>query len=83
MNKISIYSIKGIISLETVFNTKPDLSNICEWSKKCWIRIEYNNKLGKKVQTSHWIGLDDKSKGHYVYWPDKWTVFVEHGCHIP
>jgi len=57
--------------LETVFNTKPDLSNICEWSKKYWVRIEHSNKLSKRVQTGCWIGLDNKSKSYYVYWPDK------------
>jgi len=68
--------------LEVVFGTKPNLSNVYEWSKKCWVRTKHNNKLGRRVQTSCWIGLDDKSKDHCVYWPDKQTVSVKHNIYF-
>jgi len=71
MNRTSTCSVEGMTLLEAVFGTKPDLSNVYEWSEKCWVRTEHGNKLGKRVQTGYWIDLDDKSKGHCIYWPDK------------
>ena len=82
MNRISIHSVKGITPLEAVFGTKSDLSNIHKQGKKYQIRTKHSNKLGGRVQTGYWIGLDDKSKGHCVYWPDKQTVSVKYNIYF-
>jgi len=62
---------------EAAFGKKPDLRGIREWGEKVWVRVEGGNKLGGRVREGRWIGVDDKSKGIRVYWPDKKMVSVE------
>jgi hypothetical protein len=48
-----------------------------EWGEKVWVRIEGGNKLGGHVREGRWLGLDERSKGIRVYWPDTKTVSIE------
>ncbi|KAF8799487.1 hypothetical protein BYT27DRAFT_7075854, partial [Phlegmacium glaucopus] len=62
---------------EAAFSKKPDLGEVREWGEKVWVRIEGGDKLGRHVREGKWLGLDEKSKGVQVYWPDTKTVSVE------
>jgi len=53
----------------------------CLVIEKVWVRVEGGNKLGGHVREGQWIGVDNKSKGVRVYWPDKKTVSVEHNVY--
>ena len=41
------------------------------------MRIEGGTELGRRVQEGHWMGVDDESKGVWIYWPDTKTITVE------
>ncbi|PPQ85111.1 hypothetical protein CVT26_005400 [Gymnopilus dilepis] len=59
------------------FGKKPDLCGLREWGEKVWVRVEGRNKLGGRVKEGRWIGVNDKSKGDRVYWPDSRKVSVK------
>ena len=76
-------NIEGKTPYEAALGMKPDLSGMCEWGEKCWVRVEKGNKLGGRVCEGHWVGVDDKSKGARIYWWDtkmvtvKWNVYFD------
>jgi Reverse transcriptase (RNA-dependent DNA polymerase) len=53
-----------------------------EWGEKVWVRIEGGNKLGGHVHEGRWLGLDERSKGIHVYWPDTKTVSIEQNVYV-
>ena len=65
---------------EAAYGKKPDLCRVCEWGSCCWVRNESSAKLGSWVSESIWVGLDEKLKGVWVYWPRYHIVTVE--CNI-
>jgi hypothetical protein len=66
---------------EAVFNKKPNLKDVREFSDRVWVRVEKGNKLGGRVREGRWLGLDEQSKGVCVWWPDTKTVTVERNCY--
>ncbi len=74
-------AIEGMMPYEAAFGKKPNLKGLREWGEKVWVRIEGGNKLGGRVQEGRWLGVDDESKGVYVYWPDTKTITVERNIH--
>jgi hypothetical protein len=77
MNRTSTKAVEGQTPYEAAFGKKPDLRDVREWGEKVWVRVEGGDKLGGRVKEGRWMGLDDRSKGVRVYWPDKKTVSVE------
>jgi len=77
MNRIMTKAVDGMTPYEAVFGRKPDLQNVREWGEKVWVRTEGGNKLGGCIHEGRWIGIDERSKGARIYWPDKKTVSVE------
>ncbi|KIJ45343.1 hypothetical protein M422DRAFT_121161, partial [Sphaerobolus stellatus SS14] len=62
---------------EAAFGSKPDLSRVREWGELVYVRVEGGTKLGGRVRTGRWLGIDDQSKGFRIYWPEKRTVTTE------
>jgi len=77
---MSMKAVQGKIPYEAVLGVKPNLSGIREWGKKCWIHVKKGNKLGGHVCEGHWVGVNDESKGAWIYWRDTKTVTVE--CNV-
>ncbi|CAA7269926.1 unnamed protein product [Cyclocybe aegerita] len=82
LNRTSTKAVDGKTPYEAAFGKKPDLCEVCEWGEKVWVHIEGGNKLGGQVREGRWMGLDEKSKGVRVYWPDKRTVTVERNVYF-
>ncbi|CAA7268571.1 unnamed protein product [Cyclocybe aegerita] len=82
LNRTSTKAVDGKTPYEAAFGKKPDLREVREWGEKVWVRIEGGNKLGGQVREGRWMGLDEKSKGVRVYWPDKRTVTVERNVYF-
>ncbi|CAA7259930.1 unnamed protein product [Cyclocybe aegerita] len=82
LNRTSTKAVDGKTPYEAAFGKKPDLREVREWGEKVWVRIEGGNKLGGRVREGRWMGLDEKSKGVRVYWPDKRTVTVERNVYF-
>jgi hypothetical protein len=62
---------------EAATGKKPDLSGVREWGERVWVRVEKGDKLGGRVREGRWVGVDEKSKGFRIYWPDSRKVTVE------
>ena len=46
------------------------------------MRVEGGDKFGGWVKEGRWMGLDDKSKGVHIYWPDTRTVGVKRNVYV-
>jgi hypothetical protein len=61
---------------EKQYSTPPDLSRAWEWG--IWVYVHCPaGKLEAYASEGRWIGLDDTSNGHRIYWPDRRTITVE------
>ena len=77
MNRTSTKAVEGMTPFEAVFGKKPDLRHVREWGERVWVRIEGGNKLGGRVKEGRWLGIDERSKGFRILWPDTKTVTTE------
>jgi hypothetical protein len=44
--------------------------------------VEKGTKLGGRVREGRWLGMDEESKGAWVYWPDTKAVLVEQNIYF-
>jgi hypothetical protein len=49
----------------------------CEFSTKVWVHDASGSKLDGRSRVGHWVGFDEVSNGHRIYWPDKQSVSIE------
>ena len=82
MNRTTTKAVSEMTPYEAAFGKKPNLHDVREWGEKVWVRVEAGNKLGGCVKEGRWLGLDDKSNGVRVYWPDRQTVSVERNIYF-
>jgi Reverse transcriptase (RNA-dependent DNA polymerase) len=82
MNHTFTKAVDGKTPYEAVFGRKPNLQRVREWGEKVWVRTEDGNKLGGRVTEGRWVGIDDRSKGFRIYWPEKRTVTVEWNIYL-
>jgi hypothetical protein len=60
-----------------VTNRKPDLSNVCPWGCKAWVKRLDIGKLEPRAELCRFVGIGDESKAFRVYWPGKNCVSIE------
>jgi hypothetical protein len=82
MNRILTRAVDGKTPYEASFGKKLDLHHVHEWGEKVWVRTEKGDKLGGCVTEGHWLGIDERSKGFRIYWPNKQTVSVKWNVHL-
>jgi len=80
MNHTLTKAVAGKTPYEAAFGKKLDLSQVHEWGEKVWVWIEGGDKLGGRVREGRWLGIDERSNGCRVYWPDKQMVTTECNC---
>ena len=61
---------------KAVYGKKLDLRGVWEWGSRCWI-MKRSSKISDRAEEGRWIGFDEMSKGHRIYWPTKQSVSVE------
>ena len=67
---------------EAAFGKKPDLKDIHKWGEKVWVHTETGSKLGGCICEGRWLGIDERSKGVHVHWPEMKTVSVEWNIYV-
>lgn len=77
LNRTTTKAVDGMTPYEAAFGKKLNLKGLREWGERVWVRVKAGNKLGGRVREGRWLGVDDKSKGVQVYWPDTKTITVE------
>jgi hypothetical protein len=63
---------------EAVTEKKLNLAKLPEWGCVVWVHTKKNSKLDVQVTEGHWVGVDEQSKGHWIFQPSKQTVTVKH-----
>ena len=67
----------GETPYEMLYNKKPNLKGLYEWGKQVWVHTSKGTKLDGWSKVGKWIGYDETSDGHRIYWPDKRSVTIE------
>jgi hypothetical protein len=62
---------------EILTHKKPDLSNVHPWGARVWVHDTSGSKLDGHAKEGRWMGFDEESKGHHIYWESKRSVTVE------
>lgn len=60
-----------------VYGEKPTLKGAREWGSLCWVTRK-TSKIRDCAEEGWWIGFNDSSRGHRIYWPTRQTILVEH-----
>ena len=76
-NRTPHSALKYKSPFEARFGTSPDLSGIHKFGQWCIVRLEAPDKLGTHGRFVQWLGPDESSLGHRVYWPKERRISVE------
>jgi hypothetical protein len=68
---------EGKTPFEILYGRRPDLSRLKEWGSKVWVHATKGTKLDERAKAGRWMGFDDATNGHHVYWPDKCSISIE------
>ena len=53
------------------------MNQLREWGYKVWVHTTEGTKLDGRSKIGKWVGFDEMSNGHRIYWPDKCSITVE------
>jgi len=70
-------ALKNMTPYKVLTGMKPDISNLRVWGQKVWVHDDKGTKLDGRAKEGYWVGIDDESKVHRIYWPGKRSVTVE------
>ncbi|KAF9556270.1 hypothetical protein CPC08DRAFT_641748, partial [Agrocybe pediades] len=59
---------------EILHKSKPDMSNMHPWGCKVWVHDTGGSKLDGRAKEGRWVGFDEESHGHRIYWAEKRSV---------
>ena len=68
---------EGKMPYEMLYDKKPSMSGLYEWGNKVWIHTLGGSKLDGHAKIGRWIGYNDISNGHRIYWANKCSITVE------
>lgn len=67
----------GMTPYEMLYGNKPHLAGLREWGLKVWVHDSNGTKLDGRAKVGRWIGFDEESNAHRIYWPEKRSVTIE------
>jgi transposase InsO family protein len=76
-NRTATRALANKTPYEMAMGVKPNLSDLHEWGCKVWVHSAGGSKLDGRAAVGRWVGYDDSSSGHRIYWPDRRSVTVE------
>jgi hypothetical protein len=79
-NHLPSRAIPGHTPYDLIHQRKPDLSMVHEFGSTVYILQQNAGKLEAKAEEALFVGIDNKSKAYWVYWPMKHRVSVE--CNV-
>jgi hypothetical protein len=60
-----------------LYGKKPNLAGLREWGTKVWVHNASGTKLDGRSRIGQWIGFEEASNAHRIFWPDNRSVTVE------
>ncbi|SJL02247.1 uncharacterized protein ARMOST_05573 [Armillaria ostoyae] len=82
-NRTLSKAIGGRTPYEVFHGSKPDLRHIHEWGCKVWVHVEDGSKLEGRAREGQWLGFDQDSNGHRIYYPNNHSIRVERSVKFP
>jgi len=76
-NRTWTRALKGTTPYEVLTGSKPDLSTLHPWGSRVWVHDTSGSKLDGRAKEGHWVGFDEESQAHRIYWEAKRSVTVE------
>jgi hypothetical protein len=56
---------------------KPEIWNVPAWGCHICVHDMSGSKLDGRLKIGHWVGFDEESNAHRIYWAEKCSVTVE------
>jgi len=76
-NRSSTRALDDSTPLEILTHSKPNISHLHPWGCEVWVHDKSGSKLDGRSKKGKWVGFDEESNGHRVYWVEKRSVTVE------
>ena len=76
-NRTYTRALKDKTPYEVLTGKKPDISNLQVWGQKVWVHDTKGTKLDSRAKEGYWVGIDEESRAHRIYWPEKRSVTAE------
>ena len=76
-NRTSTKSLDGKTPFEAYHSAKPNLYGLPEFGCKVWVHTTSGSKLDGRAVEGKWVGYDEDSSGHRIYFPEKRTVLIQ------
>jgi hypothetical protein len=76
-NRTTTVNTPGSTPHEQATGEKPNLANLRLFGEVAYVLVKPADKLGARSQRGVWVGYDDESKGHRIWWTGKNRVSVE------
>ena len=61
-----------------LYGKKLNLNHLREWGCKVWVHTSSRTKLDGCSKIGKWVGFDEPSNAHHIYWPEKCSITIEH-----
>ena len=81
-NRTSSKNTPGTTPHELATGEKLNLADLPRFGATAWVLQEDDGKLEPKSKAGRWVGYDQQSKGHRIYWPERRTVSIERNVRI-
>jgi hypothetical protein len=76
-NRSPTRALNGQSPFEAMKGRKPNLDRLEAWDARCWVHEKGNSKLDGRAREGRWLGFDEGSNGHRIYWESKRSASVE------
>ena len=76
-NRSPAKALDRMTPYEALYGRKPVLKGVREWGSLCWV-TKKTSKIHERAEEGRWIGFDDVTKGHRIYWPTRRAISVEY-----
>ena len=77
-NRLPHSMLKFITPYEARFGKAPNIKELVPFGQRCMVHLKSAPKISACRVICHWVGPDEQSLGHCIYWPSQHKVSVEH-----
>lgn len=82
-NRTPTRALDGKTPFELFWGRKPNLAHLRVWGCRVRVHSPGGSKLSGRAEEARWVGFDEESDAHRVYWPRRHTVTVERSVMFP
>jgi hypothetical protein len=82
-NCLPLRTTPGKTPYELVNKSKPNLALAHEFGTLVYVHITIGGKLEANTEEATFVGVDQESKGHHIWWVGKWKVSIERNVTFP